>query len=350
MVAAVLAGDAGAVDRLLDMAEQPLWAAVSTLEGSGAAGEAAMLRVLGGLKADGWAQLARFDGRARLAAFLSFAARDILIAELPAALKAAPRQTWPRFIRYFERGIGQRVARRFPRADAAAREDLYQGVCEALVERDYARLRAFDDRGHFEGYVLRIVDRMLLDHLRKEVARVRPPAAVKAMGALAEAVFMVGALRRASLEPRALRERLRPRFPDLPPDALATAIDMTRPFVNAALAAQRPTMETLPEGPGDLADLGATPEEAQLAGERDAGFETLVRLMEDAVAGCPADEQAYFRIFRSTIPAPPAREIASLMGLEETEVYQIRARLVRHLAPLARTHKNLGKAVLGREE
>jgi len=350
LVAAVLSDEPGAAHRFWDFAEQPLWAAVSVLEGAGPAGEAAMGRVLDALRADGWARLARFDGRARLRVFLSLTARDILIAELPGDLAVAPRQAWPRFIRYFHKAISQRVARRFPRADIAAREDLYQGVCVALVENDYARLRAFGDIGHFEGYVLRIVDRLLLDELRKETARIRPPAAVNALGALAVAVFTEGAKRGAVLEPSAMWERLRSKFPDLQAEALASAIDLTRPFVTAALVAPRPRMEPLPEGPGDLTDPGATPESFQLAEEREAGFDALVRLLESAVAQCSADEQAYFQIFRSDIPAPPARDIARLMGRPVAEVYQIKSRLMRHLAPLAGAHKNLAMAVLGSEE
>ena len=112
-----------ATDRFLAAAEQPLWAAITTLEGTGPPAEAALLRVIDALKADGYARLKTFTGRSTLAAFLALAAREILIAELPAAFQASPRRTWPRFERYFAAAIRKRVSRRFPRADGSARDD-----------------------------------------------------------------------------------------------------------------------------------------------------------------------------------------------------------------------------------
>ena len=75
LVNAVLAGDPAAAERFIDGASATLWSAVTKLEGGGAEGEAAFLHVVASLKADGYARLRAFDGRARLATYLE---RDVI--------------------------------------------------------------------------------------------------------------------------------------------------------------------------------------------------------------------------------------------------------------------------------
>jgi hypothetical protein len=128
-----------------------------------------------------------------LASWLALFARQALIEELPQALDAAPDAAWRRFERIFGRDIRRRVARRFPRADQAARDDLFQDVCVGLVEDRYRRLHAFTGKGSFEGFVLTLIDRLLIDLLRKEAPRRRLPAEVERLSGLDQAVFIQAA-------------------------------------------------------------------------------------------------------------------------------------------------------------
>src|SRR5262249_9157848 len=148
LVNAVLTGDAVGTARFIEYVSQPLWSAVTRLEGDGAEGEAAFLHVVATLKADGYSPLKAFDGRARLSTYLALGARDSLAGALARRFSEAPDEAWSRFVRFFERDIRRRVSQRFPR-DAATltQDDAYQEICLKLIEGDYRRIRAYGGRG-----------------------------------------------------------------------------------------------------------------------------------------------------------------------------------------------------------
>jgi RNA polymerase primary sigma factor len=58
-----------------------------------------------------------------------------------------------------------------------------------LIDADYRRLKAFGGSGSFSGFVLRIVDRLLIDFMRRIATRRRLPAAVARQGALDREVY-----------------------------------------------------------------------------------------------------------------------------------------------------------------
>jgi RNA polymerase sigma factor (sigma-70 family) len=175
LVNALLSGEAGAASRFLDYTSATLWSIVAKLEGDGADGEAAFLHVVTSLEADGYARLKGFDGRARLSTYLSLVARDILGDRLArrfgeTRFGETPHDAWNRFVRFFERDIRSRVARQLPRnVGNAAREHAYQEICLKLIENDFHRIRAYGGRGNFTGYVLTVVDRILIDLIRRDV-------------------------------------------------------------------------------------------------------------------------------------------------------------------------------------
>lgn len=354
IVRGVADSDYEATERFLKLAERPLWIAVSALEGTQAAGQAALLRVLDGLKAEGWARLKKFDGRSTLATFLPLAAREILIAELPMTFQREPQTAWPRFERYFARAIRRRVSRRFPRADAAALDDRYQDICIGLLEKDYHRIRAFDGRGYFEGYVIQIVDRLLIDLLRAEKPRRRLPAAIKLMPALEQSVFVLLAWHDAPNVPTLLVERLRLQHPDADACSVKAAIESVYPAVLNVLAAVTPSEQPLPDGAsgegGQLRDLAPDPENALMISEAETAFEALLSSLTEVIATFPDEERAYLEIFLSAATPVPPREIARLLARPVAEIYQLRTKVMRRLAEFAQTHKNLSVAVFGFEE
>src|SRR5262249_45792111 len=89
-----------------------------------------------------------------------------------------------------KRDIDRIIARRFPDAvDSGRHEDVYHDLVTDLVEDGYRRIRAYDGQGSFGGFVLRIVNNLCIDLLRKEMPRRRLPAAIKRLEAVEQEVF-----------------------------------------------------------------------------------------------------------------------------------------------------------------
>jgi len=82
LVNAVLSGEADAASRFLEHVSTTLWSIVVKLAGDGADAEAAFLHIVASLKANDHARLRGFDGRSRLATYLSLVARDVLADQL----------------------------------------------------------------------------------------------------------------------------------------------------------------------------------------------------------------------------------------------------------------------------
>ena len=101
LVEALRASAPGAAQRFLAAESATLWSAVVKLEGDGPAAEEAFLALIEAIKADGYARLKAFDGRARLSTYLAVVARDILADRLARSFVDAPRNAWSRFERFF---------------------------------------------------------------------------------------------------------------------------------------------------------------------------------------------------------------------------------------------------------
>src|SRR5437764_210738 len=108
LVAGVLAGECEAVTRFLELSCALLCSVVQKLE-PGPEGEVAVLHVIEALKANEYARLKAFDGRARLPTYLVLVARDVLSARLAHRLSASPRAVWPAFERFFECDLRRRI-------------------------------------------------------------------------------------------------------------------------------------------------------------------------------------------------------------------------------------------------
>ena len=163
---------------------------VIQLEDNAAAREATFRQVMTSLADDSFSRLRPFDGRARLTTFIALVARDILAERLARSFVEAPRQAWARFERFFGADIRRRIARRFPReAGTSFHDDAYQEIRLKLVEDDFRRIRSYGGRGSFAGYVLTMVERILIDLLRRDKPRRRLPAAIARLSELDQAVY-----------------------------------------------------------------------------------------------------------------------------------------------------------------
>ena len=342
LLSAVLAGDPNAADRFLDAVSASVWSVVVRLEGDGPHAEAAFLHVVAGLKADGYARLKAFDRRGRLATYLAIVARDLLAERLVRALVVDPRNAWTKFERFFGADLRRRVAQRFPR-DASARDDAYQEICLRLIENDYRRVRAYDGHGSFVGYILTVVERILIDLVRREAPRRRLPAAVARLSRLDQDVYMAIVWENHPTDAGLLAMKMRGRF-ERDPDAAELRASVER---LTGLVRLDPG---LPSNPGDavslesaaedgevlaMADSTATPEEQLLLAEEERSRTALLASVRAAAAELPADERLYLQIAFSATDPLPAREIARLMQRPVEDIYRLKQRAQRWLADIA---------------
>jgi RNA polymerase primary sigma factor len=355
LVSAVLSGEAVAAKRFLDHTSATLWSIIAKLEGDGADGEAAFLHVVASLEADGYARLKGFDGRARLSTYLSLVARDILGDRLARRFSEAPHDAWSRFVRFFERDIRSRVAQQLPRnISNAAREDAYQEICLKLIENDFHRIRAYGGRGSFTGYVLTVVDRILIDLIRRDAPRRRLPAAVARSTPLDQAVYAAVVWDGCPLDAARLAAVLRGRL-ERDPDAGEVTESLARLAGVARLdrvpspqPADAISLDGLVEDGGglSLADSAPTPEDCMLLAEEERSRAAIVAAVKAAAADLPTDERLYLQIVFAASEPLPARDIAKLLGYPVEEVYRLKQRTQRWLKEVAvRLEKNSNMSV-----
>jgi RNA polymerase primary sigma factor len=317
LVRAAVTGDAAAANRFIASGSAPLWSAVMRLEGGNADGEAAFLHVVATLKADGFARLKAFEGRAQLSTFLALVARDILAKRLVVRFNVAPQDAWPHFTRFFDNDIRRRVREHFPR-DAAAQDDAYQDVCLKLVEDNFRRIRAYGAHGSFVGYVLTIVDRLLIDLVRHEAPRRQLPTAFAKLPALEQAVYTAAAWEGCPADAQRLAAMLRGRL-ERDPDANEIAEALARVTALARPAARSRRLESVSldamvedRAAIGLADTAPTPEFELLLAEEECHRTALVAAVK-AAAELPVDERLYLQIVFSAAEPLPARNIARLL-------------------------------------
>src|SRR5262249_33065492 len=270
-----------------------------------------------------------FDGRARLSTFLALVARDILAERLSARFKTAPQEAWPHFTRFFDNDIRRRVRRHFPR-DAPAQDDAYQDVCLKLVESDFRRIRAYAAQGSFVGYVLAIVDRLLIDLVRREAPRRQLPTAIAKLPPLEQAVFVATVWEGCPADAQQLATVLRGRLerdpdPNEIVEALVRITSLARPPARSRRLEAVSLDGMIEDGAGaGLADAAPTPEHELLLAEEERHRAALVAAVKAAAAELPADERLYLQIVFSAAEPLPARDIARLLDRPVEEVYRLK--------------------------
>src|SRR5262245_40452027 len=146
------------------------------------------VQLMAQLRADDFALLRAFDGRATVCAYLRLVLRDLLSERVARLLSEKPERGWRAFEHFFKRDFLRIIARYFPGA-GDGEDDIYNDIASALVENDYRRILAYDGQGSFGGFVLRIVNNLCVDRLRKDVPRRRLPAAIQRLSAAEQEVF-----------------------------------------------------------------------------------------------------------------------------------------------------------------
>ena len=313
------------------------------------------VQVMAQLRADDFALLRAFDGRATIAAYLRLVLRDVLSERIARLLSDHPERGWRAFEHFFKRDLLRIIARYFPAA-GEGEDDIYHDIASALIEDGYRRILAYDGQGSFGGFVLRIVNNLCIDLLRKDVPRRRLPAAIQRLPAAEQEVFRQ--LYWENCPEHQLGAALRGRKVELGGEAIATAVAAVRAALprnfNAGDEDKRPRLVALPgsadhrNGENELADERPTPEDVIIAGQDEATLEQATGALKAAVACLPQDIRLYLQYVMSADRDLPPRDIARLMARPVTEIYRLRQqaeRLLRQALSENSAVKNLRMSV-----
>ena len=343
LVNAVLFGEAGAANHFLEHVSTALWSIVVKLAGDGADGEAAFLHIVASLKADDYARLRGFDGRSRLTTYLSLVVARYSRRPVGGAIQQGPARGVGAILAFFETDIRSRIGRQLPsKLGRAGREDAYQEVCLKLIEDDFRRIRAYGGRGSFTGYILTVVDRILIDLVRRELPRRRLPAAIARSTPLDQAIYAAVVWEGCPQDDAdRLAAALRGRLAQDPTIA-EIAESIARLAGIAKLERAPPATEAisldalLGEGGAlSISESSPTPEDYLLLFEEEQRRAALVAAVTCGCGEAPADERLYLQILFSATEPLPARGIAKLMGCPVEEVYRLKQRSQKWLKEIS---------------
>jgi len=338
MLAAALKGEPAAGAALTRFAADIAWTAcLKVTRGRAETGEA-FRAVMAALSAQDFVRLKGFDGRARLSVYVTLVVRDLLAERVVKLLALDPDRGWRAFAAFFSDDMRRVVLRMLPGHDHQQnREDAYQAVCEALLKNDVQRLRAYSGRGSPSGFILQVIENLVVDFVRTIVPRRRLPAAVQRLAELDQSVFRLLYWERLTAEPAVLAAHLA--RDKAPPTVTAVTEAIAR--VRAALppgyrveAHRQPqTMDV--SAADDVALAGGaenfaveTPEETLAAREEASLLEQALATLQQALPRLEAGERLYLQL---ALTGQPAREIARLLGVPAEQVHKLAQKVKRRL-------------------
>jgi RNA polymerase sigma factor (sigma-70 family) len=289
------------------------------------------LEVIAALSANRFARLKAHDGRATLETVIALSVRELLSERVLRLLQVDADKGWRAFENLFKSDIERLIRRRLSAgASLEERRDAYQEISLGLVEGGYRRLNAYDGSGSFAGFVLKSVDRILIDCLRREKSRRRLPAAVLGLAPLDQEVFKLVFWRGLPERPELLAPHLASRLGSVPElaDVAASILRLRSLSSHGTPPIRLVPIDELDDLPGPDSqspenDLLRSEEEEQIS----AALEVLSKVMDDL----PEAEQLYVRIALSGSGPPPSREIARLMRRPVEEIYKLKQRVLQRL-------------------
>ncbi len=230
-------------------------------------------------------------------------------------------------------------------------DDIYQDICEKLVEDDCRRLRKYGGEASFIGFVLEIVENLLTDMMRREVPRQRLPAAIQRMPQFEQEIYKAIAWKGCAPDTARLAEFLRRRDADPEPDVVAAALARVMEAVTPRKGDGAPRPKTvsldaiIDAVEEKLSDQSATtPEEDLLLAEEEREREALIATIRASAAMLADDERLYLQVVFGTPEKIPRRRIAELMGCSVAEVDRLKQKTQRWFASLRREFEVIVRA------
>jgi RNA polymerase primary sigma factor len=206
LVARLLAGDADAAKIFLQRLDERISATCRALATDERCFRDFYELTLAAIQQDSFNCLRSYDGKNPLTTFVVLTVHAIVRRHLPQLIRRHSIRGWTAFEKCFGPAIKKQVARRIRTIER--REDAYQEVCMALIERNFMRLRSYRGGGTFSAFVFRTVENLLVDLERAEQGRRRPPAAIEKLCPLDRLVFRALYWARTPADPARLRSEL----------------------------------------------------------------------------------------------------------------------------------------------
>jgi len=333
LIARLRKGERAAVESFLSDMSEAIWTACRLFAGIDEEGRRVFEEIVDALSKNRFARLARYNGRSTLRTYTLLVVRELLSERVVGFLVTDRERTWPAFEKLFKTDIQRLVSKRIPSpSDEEQRSDAYQTICLALIDDDYRRLRAYDGSGSFGGFVLNIVDRLLIDLLRKHRARRRLPAAIANASPLDQSVFKLVYWKGLPPEPLLLLP-----YVDAPlgetADASTVSAALERVRVHARAEGGWPALVPMPGSPDeDFVDADMpTPEDNIIRDEDERTLAAAVAAMKKAIDTFTPHEQLYFTVALAGSATPPSREIARLMRCSVEDIYKLKQNVLKRL-------------------
>lgn len=336
LLQAALRGDAAAAANLTRSLADLVWTACLRVSQDKPAAEAAFRDVMTALRADNFARLKGFDGRARFRVYATLVVRDLLTERVIRLLALNATAGWRSFEAFFADDMRRIILRNLPGSNHQQnREDAYQSVCEALLKNDLQRLKAYSGRGSPSGFILHVIENLVIDHVRTIVPRRRLPAPIQRLTALEQTVFRLLYWERLAPEPKTLLPHLPRGKPQFTEAEVAEAIVRVRAALPPGYSAEAHGADKMIDISaadesliGD-ADLAVPTPEDNLLGEQEASLlEQALAVVMQALPRLDASERLYLQY---ALNGHPAREIARLAGLPVETVHKLAQRVKKQL-------------------
>jgi len=331
-LAAALRGDAGAAAALTRAAADLTWSACACVTRSDAEAEEAFHEVMAGLRADGFVRLKGYDGRAGVRVYMALVVRDLLAERAIRFLALDATRGWRAFEAFFAEDMRRMIARMLPGNDHHQdRQDAYQSVCEALLQNDLQRLRAYGGRGSPSGFILHVIENLIIDYVRTVLPRRRLPVSIARLTELDRSVFRLLYWERIAPDPAILLGHLAASKPPPTLTALAETIARVRAALPHGYAAQCrkqsidiSAADALMPAAGAEDFAVATPEEQLVNSQAGLLLEQAVSALQRALPRLEPTERLYVQL---ALAGLPARKIAPLMGLPVASVHKLAQRV-----------------------
>ena len=338
LLQAALQGDIAAATELARALANLVWTACLRVTRGGADAEAAFREVMAALRADGFARLRGFDGRARVRVYAALVVRDLLSERVIKLLALNVDAGWRSFEVFFSEDIRRIIQRNLPGPDREQdRLDAYQTVCEALLKNDKKRLRAYSGRGSPSGFILQVIENLVVDYARTIVPRRRLPASIERLSTLDQSMFRLLYWERLAPDCRTLLPHI-PRAESQPTAAeVAEAIIRVRAALPSGYSAEG-------RGPDKMVELSVveeallvggsedwtepTPEDRMISGQEANLLEQALTLLQQALPRLNTTERLYLQY---ALNGYPPREIARLVNLPVDAVHKLAQRVKKTL-------------------